>query len=141
MPAHPESTWSSNGAGRGNLFVDADPDVPEIGSSSTTGSLTTRRGRGLMAAIEDSTVSPERTEPPPDSAVRSRTARTLPERLSTSARTRIAVRALFKAAPREQRGARASGVSRSGDIHVARARLRALARASGMARHRLPGVP
>ena len=110
MPAPPESRPSTNGAGRRNLFVDADCDVPEIGSSSTTGSLTTRRDPGLTAAIEDSKVSPERTEPPPDSAVSSRTAHALPERLSTSARARIAVKALFGAAPREPAGARASAL-------------------------------
>ena len=35
MPAHPQSTWSSNGAGRGNLFVDADPDLDGIDSATT----------------------------------------------------------------------------------------------------------
>jgi MinD-like ATPase involved in chromosome partitioning or flagellar assembly len=109
MPAPPESRPSTDGAGRRNLFVDADGDVPELGSSpsSTTGSLTTRRGRGLMATIEDSAASPERAEAPPDSALRARTARALPERLATSARARIAVKALFGAAPREPARARA----------------------------------
>jgi hypothetical protein len=50
MPAHPQSTWSSNGAGRGNLFVDADPDLEGIDpvTMPTTMSVTARRGRGLV---------------------------------------------------------------------------------------------
>ena len=60
MPAHPESTSSSNGAGRGNLFVDADPDLDGIDSATTptTTSVTARRGRGLVVPIEQATASP-----------------------------------------------------------------------------------
>jgi hypothetical protein len=60
MPAHPESTWSSNGAGRGNLFVDADPDVAGIDSATTptTTSGTARRSRGLVVRIEHAAASP-----------------------------------------------------------------------------------
>jgi hypothetical protein len=36
MPAHPQSTSSSNGAGRGNLFVDADSDLDGIDSATTS---------------------------------------------------------------------------------------------------------
>ena len=60
MPAHPESTWSSNGAGRGNLFVDADPDLDGIDSATTptTTSVTARRSRGLVVPIEEAAASP-----------------------------------------------------------------------------------
>jgi hypothetical protein len=60
MPAHPESTWSSNGAGRGNVFVDADPDLDGIDSvtTPTTTSIEARRGRGLVVPIEEPAASP-----------------------------------------------------------------------------------
>lgn len=60
MPARPQSTWSSNGAGRGNLFVDADPDLDRIDpvTTPTTMSVTARRGRGLVVPIEQATAPP-----------------------------------------------------------------------------------
>jgi hypothetical protein len=55
MPKHPESTWSTNGAARGNLFVDADPDLHEFGSATapTARPVTPRRARGLVVPIEE----------------------------------------------------------------------------------------
>jgi hypothetical protein len=60
MPAHPESTWSSNSAGRGNLFVDADPDLDGIDSvrTPTTTSVTARRRRGRVVPVEETAASP-----------------------------------------------------------------------------------
>jgi hypothetical protein len=60
MPAHPESTWSSNGAARGNLFVDADPALDRIDpvTTPTTTSVTARRGRGLVVPLEETAASP-----------------------------------------------------------------------------------
>jgi hypothetical protein len=53
LPAHPESQWSANGAGRGNLFVDADTDLRATDAATRpTTTVTSRRGRGLVVPIE-----------------------------------------------------------------------------------------
>jgi hypothetical protein len=60
MPSPTEPTWPTNGTGRRNLFIDAEPALHGTGSPSrpTTMSGTRRRGRGLVVALEESIGAP-----------------------------------------------------------------------------------
>jgi hypothetical protein len=97
LPAHPESQWSANGAGRGNLFVDADPDVRATDSATrpTATPVTSRRARGLVVAIEETTAAATSATVAQDPA---HFTRRQPSALSTARRARKRARAGDRAA-------------------------------------------
>ena len=99
-PYAADRTLADVGVGEGTVLVLHEP----------TAAPSSREQRASAHRHDPPMRSPAGAGATGGSPVRARTVRTLPERLSTSARTRISVRALFKAAPREQRDARASGV-------------------------------
>jgi MinD-like ATPase involved in chromosome partitioning or flagellar assembly len=98
-PYPPEKTLADLGVGEGTVLVLHEPVRPAPSGREQHASprhaaarTSSRAGPGVREA----------------SRARERTARALPERLTTPARVRTAACALFSAAPREQPGARAS---------------------------------